>query len=300
MPLSPSWKTHFLQGLAPLNAIGDRNMSKYTEAMTYNAAVDTKMKYLNKDHNLILVADHKKQVIILHNLKNYGGTILQPDNKVAALLGLGPNAHVVTLNASTAVTAQSKRTQSAADIIAAATIGTDTLRALRAPTGCETNYHHITMFTPAPFIRKAILKAMTPCPFELIQAAATAHTAFIQEHEGTDGFDATPYDTHRDNFMMWCLAVGQESIPECCFSILPDDDDLNRHKTNTHRDYILPTLKQAAALPANPNDTVDVLRQLGATMARSSEAAKAQNATQREQLDYMKEKDNKKKDKAEK
>jgi hypothetical protein len=285
MPLSPSWKTHFLQGLAPLNAIGDRNVSKYTEAMTYNAAVDTKMKYLNEDHNLILVSDHKKQVIILHNLKNYGGTILQPDNKVAALLGLGPDAHVVALNASMAVTAQSKRTQSAADIIAAATIGTYTLRALRAPTRGETNYHGITMLTPAPFIRKAILEAMTPCPFELIQAAATAHTAFIQEHKSTDGFDATPYDTHRDNFMMWCLAVGQESIPECCFSILPDNNDLNCHKSNTHRDYILPTLEQAAALPANANDTVDVLCQLGATMARSSKAAEAQNATQRKQLD---------------
>jgi hypothetical protein len=79
MPLSPSWKTHFLQGLAPLNAIGNHNVSKYTKAMTHDAAVDTKMKYLNKDHNLILVANHKKQVIILHNLKNYGGTILKPD-----------------------------------------------------------------------------------------------------------------------------------------------------------------------------------------------------------------------------
>ena len=153
MPLSPSWKMHFLQGLAPLNSIGDRNLSKYTEAMTYNAAVDTKMKYLNKDHTLSLVANHKKQVIILHNLKNYGGTILQPGNKVAALLGQGPNSHVVALNASTAVTTQSKRTQSAADIIAAATIGTDTLHALRAPTHGKTNYHGITMFIPAPFVR---------------------------------------------------------------------------------------------------------------------------------------------------
>jgi hypothetical protein len=193
MPLSPSWKMHFLQGLTPLIAIRDRNVSKYTKAMTYNAAMDTKMKYLNKDHNLILVADHKKQVIILHNLKNYGGTILQPNNKVAALLGLGPNAHVVALNASTAVTAQSKRTQSVADIIAAATIGTDTLRALRAPTRGETNYHCITMFTLAPFICKAILKAMTPCPFELIQAMATAHTALSRSTRAPT--DLTPHPT---------------------------------------------------------------------------------------------------------
>jgi hypothetical protein len=55
MLLSPSWKTQFLQGLAPANAIGDHNTKKFTKAMTHNAAVDTKMKYLNKDHNLILV-----------------------------------------------------------------------------------------------------------------------------------------------------------------------------------------------------------------------------------------------------
>ena len=60
--------------------------------MAHDAAVDTKMKYLSKEHSLTLVADNKKQVVILHSLKNYGGTILQPVSKVAALLGLGPHA----------------------------------------------------------------------------------------------------------------------------------------------------------------------------------------------------------------
>jgi hypothetical protein len=56
--------------------IGDHNMKKYSEAMTQDANVDTKMKYLIEDHNFILIADNKKQVTILHNLKNYGGTML--------------------------------------------------------------------------------------------------------------------------------------------------------------------------------------------------------------------------------
>jgi hypothetical protein len=72
MPLSPSWKTHFLQGLALLNRISNRNMTRYSEAMIHNATVDSKMKYLSKDHNLILLANNKKIVTILHNLKNYG------------------------------------------------------------------------------------------------------------------------------------------------------------------------------------------------------------------------------------
>ena len=152
MPLFPSWKMHFQQGLASASAIGDCNTNKFTKAMTHDTAVDTKMKYLNKDHNLILVADNKKQVILLHDIKNLGGTTINPTNKVAALFGLGPNAQVVALYVNANITTQSKCTQPAADIIAAAAIGIDSLRALRAPTRRDTNFNGLSMFTPAPFL----------------------------------------------------------------------------------------------------------------------------------------------------
>jgi hypothetical protein len=99
---------------------------------------------------------------------------------------------------------------------------------------------------------------------------------------------------------MWCLAVGQESIPKTRFSLLPDDDELKKHKANTHREHIQLTLKAAAAAPINPAETVQVLQQLGANMARSCKASVAQTATQQEHLAYQKEKDKKKKDKAKK
>jgi hypothetical protein len=99
---------------------------------------------------------------------------------------------------------------------------------------------------------------------------------------------------------MWYMAVGQESIPETCFFILPDDNNIKRHKSNAHHKHILPTIDAAAAAPVDPAETVDILRQLRATMARSSKAAEAQNATQCKQLDHLKEKDKQKKDKAKK
>jgi len=300
MPLSPSWKTHFLQGLAAANAIGDRNAGKFTEAMTHDAAVDTKMKYLNEDNNLILVADNKKQVVLLHNIKNLGGTTLNPTNKVAALIGMGPDAQAVALDVDVAITSQSKRTQTAIDIIAAAAIGTDTLRDLRAPTRGDPNFLGLNMFTPAPFLRKAILEAMSPCPFEIIQAAIAAHTLHVQEHVNDDGFNAADLEAHRDLLLMWCLAVGQNSIPETRYSLLPDDDDLKRHKANTHLVNIQPTLEAAAAAPIDPAETVRVLQLLGASMERSCEASEAQSEIQKEHVAYLKEKDKKKKDKAEK
>jgi hypothetical protein len=76
MPLSPSRKTHFLQGLAAANALGDRNAKIHRKAI---------MKYLNENTNLVLIADNKKhQVVILHNIKNLGGTTINPTNMVVA------------------------------------------------------------------------------------------------------------------------------------------------------------------------------------------------------------------------
>ncbi len=134
----------------------------------------------------------------------------------------------------------------------------------------------------------------------MIQAAIANHTVFVQEHKNEDDFNAGNIKAHQNLLIMWCMAVGQESIPKTCFFILPDNNDLKRRKSNAHYKHILPTPDAAAAVSVDPAETVDVLRLLGATMAHSSKAVEAQNATQRKQLDYLKKKDKKKKDKAEK
>jgi hypothetical protein len=242
MPLSPSWKTHFLQGLAPLNAIGDRNVNKYSEAMTHDAAMDTKMKYLSEDHNFILIANKKKQVTILHNLKNYGGTMLQPTSKLAALFGIGPDAQVIALDASAAISTQSKCTQSTANIIATANTGTDSLHALLTPTRGNVNYKEISMSTPTPFLQNAILKAMTPCPFEIIQAAIVAHTVFVQENENEEGFNAGDIKAHCNRLITWYLTVGQESIPETRYYLLPGLVRKSARNSAEFRDIPIPDL----------------------------------------------------------
>jgi hypothetical protein len=84
------------------------------------------------------------------------------------------------------------------------------------------------------------------------------------------------------------------------FSLLRDNDELKKHKANTHRKHIQPTLEAAAAAPIDPSETVQVLWQLVAIMAHSCKALEAQTVTQQEHLAYQKEKDKKKKDKAKK
>ena len=120
---------------------------------------------------------------------------------------------------------------------------------------------------------------MTPCPFEIIQAAIAAHTLYVQEHENNVGFITGDLEAHHNLLIMWCLAVGQDAIPETCYSLLPDDNNLKRHKTNTHHKNIQPTLEAAAAAPINPAKTVRGLQLLRANMEHSCAASEAQSAT---------------------
>jgi hypothetical protein len=86
---------------------------------------------------------------------------------------------------------------------------------------------------------------MTPCPFKIIQAAIAAHTVFVQENENKDRFNAGDIEAHRNLLIMWCLAVEQESIHKTRYSLLPDNNDLKKHKVNAHRKYIqLPSKQQ--------------------------------------------------------
>ncbi len=171
MPLSLSWKMHFLTSLDPLSAFGDRHVVKYTEVMDIQANVNTKMKYLNNDHNLILVTTTNKQVTLLHNLKNYGSTFFNPVNKVAALIGMGLEAAVIKLDTGTTTTGLCACTPTIAEIFAFQT--TNALRALPPPNENRlVNFKGLKMVVPNLFLCNAVLEAMTSCPFALVIVAS--------------------------------------------------------------------------------------------------------------------------------
>jgi hypothetical protein len=118
---------------------------------------------------------------------------------------------------------------------------------------------------------------MIPCTFKIIQVAVAAYMVFVQENENKDRFNTRDIEAHRNLLIMWCFSVGQQSMPKTCYSLLLDNDNLKKHKVIAHHKCIQPTLKASAAVLVDPAKTVDVLRQLEATIVRSSKAAEAQN-----------------------
>jgi hypothetical protein len=60
--------------------------------------------FVEKIDTVILAADANNKIMILHSLKNFGGTRSRPDNKVLFMLGLGVHVTYLFIDLKTALT----------------------------------------------------------------------------------------------------------------------------------------------------------------------------------------------------
>ena len=97
-----SWKDHFLL-LTAVNESGDQNIPGFTGVMNFKSSAEEKMTALNEPNGFLLSANHKKEIVLLHNPKNLGGTLLRPTNRIGCLLGISHNAMPVIINETAAL-----------------------------------------------------------------------------------------------------------------------------------------------------------------------------------------------------
>ena len=304
---SITWKQHF-NSLTHFNTLGNQNVENFTGAMDWEGSTSTLLKSFNDANGFILIADNHKEVIVVHSPMNFGGQLYRPEDKIGCLLGLGKKATGVILDHKAATKSTSIRTSPIEDIK-----GCDEkmdLAALPSIVNEEglINFEGIQAFIPAPYIRQAILNIGSYHPLDLIIAVRAATTEHIRLHSAEDGFDESDTNAHSDMFYLWCMGVAHGTIPETRFSLNPDDNDIDNFVAIRHRDkepVVISIEEDAAEIdPSTPRDSTspsaDILRMLSAGIARTHEEAAAQNSLHREQLDFIKEKESKKKNKWEK
>jgi hypothetical protein len=97
MHLHASWKALFAS-ITTVNEAGDRNIAGFTGAMVLKASLTKKMTKIVQPFGLLLAANEKKGITILHHTHNFGGTLLSPSNKVGCLIGVGSSAVPVVLD----------------------------------------------------------------------------------------------------------------------------------------------------------------------------------------------------------
>ena len=97
MALHASWNP-FFNLLTMVKKSRNRNIAGFTGAMDFEANPDVKMTRLNQAYLFILMANSTREVTILHNDHNLGGTLLCLTDKVGCLVRKGPSAIPVIVN----------------------------------------------------------------------------------------------------------------------------------------------------------------------------------------------------------
>ena len=95
-----------------------------------------------------------------------------------------------------------------------------------------------TNFLPAPFLSNAFNEADTDDCFGLIRILITDAHAFDTEH-GEDGKNPLA----KENIEETCLflfGIGKGLIAETCFSVVPDDTEMENYSAKRHADFIQP------------------------------------------------------------
>jgi hypothetical protein len=300
MTLHASWNSLF-NSLTMVNESGNQNIAGFTGAMDFNANPELKMAQLNQACNFLLMANSTREVTILHNPYNFGGPLLHPTDKVGCLIGKGPSAFLVIVNHQAAHCSIKVTVPPAGDITKCLMV--NNLATLPTPTATRhglSNLDGLSSFSPAPFLCNAILAEDSASPLALILAGRVAQAEHIREHGGDKGFDKEIANNHVELFSLWCIGVHQGQVEESHFSIALDDGELVTWSARLHREHILPSLELASAVPPSATVTTNLLQSLAAGITPTTKEAKHQNKIQCKQLDYIKEKDTRKKNKAEK
>ena len=95
---SNSWKQHF--DSRPTGDAGNQNMEAFLSALEASVLTKAKLAAITGNQDVIILAsDVDNNVRLAHSLKNLGGNVLWPTDKVVALFGLGPKASVFELYA---------------------------------------------------------------------------------------------------------------------------------------------------------------------------------------------------------
>jgi len=299
MPLQNNWKAHF-RSLTTVNESGDRNIAGFNGAVGFEASQDKKMTTLHQSNGFYFTANLRNVILFLHNPTNFGGTLLRPTDKVGCLVGIGSKAIPAIVDHQVALLSIQKVVSPITDIDACNTI--DELNAL--PTTPEiggiVNLEGLQTFFPAFFLRNAILVEDTFPPLVLVLTGRNAGEELIRLHSGDEDFDKGDVNDHIELFTLWWMGVHQGLVNETHFSVEPDDGELKNHDAHLHLKNFMPGLASASTAHTSTADTSDILKTLAAGITHTHEEAEDQNKIQRQQLDYIKEKDAKKKNKVKK
>ena len=293
------------------NEAGNKNTAVFTAAWAQANPNDAKIALLTNDASTAFLAvDATNNVVIVHSVRNFGGTILHPAHRFGALIGNGRLASPIIVDEASFLRHVNIATPPFHQITNCLTRAE--IEGLRRPNQRAAHtFHGCASFLPAPWLLQGISGANTSEPTSLILAAAEAAENFDIEHNGDPNYLADSEEQLED-FVLWAWGAMAGKIPRLVYSVDPNDENLRIYCENRHTTTFQRNLDQGVrfAFPGDRADLPpaiapgiapggippDVFNFLGTSIARQAEALEAITTTNENTLNFQRDKENKKKD----
>ncbi len=241
------------------------------------SAEDMRKTLVINQENVILVASPRKgDVSFIHNIKDFGGTLRRPENKVIGLQGFSNFASPVEIDLDSLVETASFNTPHDSAIRACST--EEEIAALEVPGGKTKtrNTFENASFVIVPLHElKAFIQADSRKAIDLIAASKEANENFDKNNDKSIAETADkPITGERTRKWLYGVVMGQ--INPAVLIVDNDDSEAKGHYLQTHSKFILPPVQVRG--PALPEVTADTLKQLSVNTAKMSESLDNQNA----------------------
>eukprot|EP00956_Cyclotella_meneghiniana_P024778 scaffold50362_cov42-Cyclotella_meneghiniana.AAC.1 len=217
-------------------------------------------------------------VTFIHSLKDFGGTLRRPDNKIIGLQGFGRHASAVEIDIDSLVQATKFHAPSDSAIRNCSSV--EELEALEASNG---NTRSRSQFENASFVivpfheLKAFIQTDSRIAAELIIASKEANECLLTEEPDSETLDEDKIvQGERIRKFLWGVLNGL--VEPVNLIVDNDDSEAQGHYMQISTKFILPPVQTGAAAP--PDVTSDTLKQLSISTAKMSESIDNQNALQ--------------------
>ena len=279
--------------------IGNKNLSAFCNATdSTSLSQEDRLKAITSTPEVLALAvvDEKK-VIILHSIRNLGGTLIRPHDKVIALLGTSHDAKAVELVVGSALKDYKSKAPKFDDIKDKATReeleGVPTLT--RVSSACA---HLSGIVIPPPFQAKIILETAKDSesleldPIMLAERALVAARAFDAEHEGDDGFTEEALEKS-EQLVRWLLSVHHGFVENTEFEENAEDQEIQAYRVQQHEQWIIPPLGDPRRVERMEQEMARLQSQgaqVNATLCRMNEVLEVNNKLASKKIELTEEK----------
>jgi hypothetical protein len=178
----PKWQA-FLDS-RPSNEAGNKNSPIFTTAWSALTANDVKLAMISNDDTLAVTAvNANNKVVVMHSFKNLAGTLLNPTNKFACLIGSGRVASAVIVDKTFLLLPLDITTPTYITIISC--LDEQEIGAIAHPAQTNNDPNNLrcsASFLLAPWVLRAILEADSNNPATLLLATNDAANEFDHSH----------------------------------------------------------------------------------------------------------------------